>query len=71
MWLFERRTIKLKAIPPPSIGYATSAPPPILVTPDANQYVCGNCSAVLMIADDDEVNGVIVRCRECGRYNQA
>jgi predicted Zn finger-like uncharacterized protein len=71
MWLFDRRTIKLKAVSPPSVAYASSAPPPLVVTPDANHYVCGHCGTVLMIADDHEVNGVIVRCRECGRYDRA
>jgi hypothetical protein len=65
------RIIKLGVISPPSVGYATSAPPPIVVGPDTNQNVCGSCDTLLMIADDDEVNGLIVRCRECGRYNEA
>jgi DNA-directed RNA polymerase subunit RPC12/RpoP len=66
----EWRTLKLRVIPPPSIGYVTSAPPPITVTPNANQYLCGECGTLLVIADDDEIHGLIVRCRECGRYNQ-
>ena len=65
------RIIKLRVISPPSVGYATSAPPPIVIGPDTNQYVCGSCGTFFMIADDDEVNGLIVRCRECGRYNEA
>jgi DNA-directed RNA polymerase subunit M/transcription elongation factor TFIIS len=40
------------------------------VTPDANQYLCGECGTLLVVADDDEVHGLIVRCRECGRYNE-
>jgi DNA-directed RNA polymerase subunit RPC12/RpoP len=66
----EWRTLKLRVIPRPSIGYVTSAPPPITVTPNANQYLCGECGTLLVIADDDEIHGLIVRCRECGRYNQ-
>jgi DNA-directed RNA polymerase subunit RPC12/RpoP len=67
---WEARTLKLRVIPPPGIGYATSAPPPLIVTPNANRYVCGQCGTLLVVADDDEVHGLIVRCRECGRYNQ-
>jgi DNA-directed RNA polymerase subunit RPC12/RpoP len=67
---WEWRTLKLRVIPPPSIGYVTSAPPAITVTPNANQYLCGECGTLLVVAADDEVHGLIVRCRACGRYNQ-
>jgi DNA-directed RNA polymerase subunit RPC12/RpoP len=66
----ESRTIRLRVITPPSIGYVSSAPPPITVTRNGNEYVCGQCSTLLVIADDDEIYGLTVRCRECGRYNQ-
>ena len=65
----EWRTVKLRVVPPPSIGYVTSAPPAITVSAETNQYLCGQCSTLLVIADDDQVHGLIVRCRECGRYN--
>ena len=66
---WEWRTLKLRVIPPPSVGYVTSAPPPITVSNDSNRYICGQCGTLLVIADDDQVHGLIVRCRECGRYN--
>jgi DNA-directed RNA polymerase subunit RPC12/RpoP len=66
----EWRSLKLRVIPPPSVGYVTSAPPPITVTAETNQYLCGQCGTVLVIADDDQIHGLIVRCRECGRYNE-
>jgi len=65
----ETRTIRLRVITPPSIGYVTSAPAVIIVTPNGNRYLSGECETALGVADDDEVHGLIVRCRECGRYN--
>jgi DNA-directed RNA polymerase subunit RPC12/RpoP len=46
------------------------APSPITVTAETNRYVCGQCGTLLVIADDDQVHGLVVRCRECGRYNE-
>jgi RNase P subunit RPR2 len=67
---WEPRTFRLRVIRPPSIGYVLSAPPAITVTPDTNRYLCGDCGTPLVIAEDGEVHGLIVRCRECGRYNE-
>jgi hypothetical protein len=67
---WETRTIRLRVIRPPSIGYVTSAPPPITVTPNGNRCLCGECGTLLVVADDDQVHGLTVRCRECGQYNQ-
>jgi hypothetical protein len=64
------RTVKLKVIPPPSTGYVVSAPPAIIVSEHSNYYTCGQCGTVLVVADDNQIHGIIVRCRECGRYNQ-
>lgn len=64
------RTLSLKVITPPGTGYVTSAPPPVTVTPDADRYVCGACGTTLLIAATHEVHGLMLRCRECGRYNK-
>ena len=66
----EWRTLKLRVIPPPGIGYVVPAQPPITVAENTNHYLCGQCGTLLVIADDDQVHGLIVRCRECGRYNE-
>ena len=66
----EWRTLKLRVIPPPGVGYVVPAPPPITVAENTNHYLCGQCGTLLVIADDDQVHGLIVRCRECGRYNE-
>jgi len=66
----EWRTLRLRVISPPSVGYVTSAPPTITVTAETNRYLCGQCGTLLLVADDDQVHGLIVRCRECGRYNE-
>ncbi len=63
-------TLKLRVIPPPGVGYVVPAPPPITVAENTNHYLCGQCGTLLVIADDDQVHGLIVRCRECGRYNE-
>jgi DNA-directed RNA polymerase subunit RPC12/RpoP len=68
---WECRTLKFRVIRPPSIGYVTSAPPPIIVTPNTNRYLCEECGTLLVIADDDAIHGLIIRCKECGRYNAA
>ncbi len=66
----ERRTLTLRVIPPPGVGHVVPAPPPITVAENTNHYLCGQCGTLLVIADDDQVHGLIVRCRECGRYNE-
>jgi transcription elongation factor Elf1 len=66
----DGRTVKLKVIAPPGTGYVVSAPPPIVVSRHSNSYTCGQCGTTLVVADDDQIHGIIVKCRECGRYNQ-
>jgi hypothetical protein len=59
---WESRTLRLRVIRPPSVGYVVSAPPAITVTPETNQYVCGACGTLLLVAADDEIHGLTVRC---------
>jgi DNA-directed RNA polymerase subunit RPC12/RpoP len=60
---------KLKVIEAPRTGQVISAPPPIVTSDQSNQYVCGHCGTLLVIAEDDQLHGLVVQCRECGSYN--
>ena len=63
------KTIRLKVIKAPAIGYAIQAPPPIVASEHSNQYLCGNCGTLLAIAEANQLHDLIVQCRRCGAYN--
>src|SRR5262249_35636716 len=62
-------TFKLKVIEAPRTGQVISAPPPIVASDHSNYYVCGHCGTLLVVAESDQLHGLVVRCRECGSYN--
>jgi DNA-directed RNA polymerase subunit RPC12/RpoP len=65
------RVFKLKVVAAPATGCAIQAPPPITVSVSANtnHYLCGSCGTLLVIADNGQVHGLVVQCRECGHYS--
>ena len=65
----EWRTVKLRVVPPPSIGYVTSAPPAITVSAETNQYLCGQCSTLLVIAER-RVSGRLVKPAGCQQITE-
>ena len=63
------QTFRLKVIKAPAIGYAIQAPPPIVASEHSNQYICGNCGTLLVIAEAGQLHGLVAHCRMCGAYN--
>jgi len=66
---FHSKARKLKVIESPRTGHVIDAPPPIVASDQSNHYLCGHCGTLLVIADADQLHGLVVRCRECGSYN--
>src|SRR5262249_17451375 len=63
------KTRELKVIESPQTGQVISAPPPIVASDQSNHYLCGHCGTLLVVAEDDQLHGLVVRCRECGSHN--
>jgi DNA-directed RNA polymerase subunit RPC12/RpoP len=64
------QSVPLKVVEAPGTGYAIQAPPPITVSAHTNHYLCGHCGTLLVIADEGDLRGLVVQCRDCGYYNQ-
>ena len=62
--------IKLKVISAPSVGHVLLAPPVLMASDHSVDYVCGRCEVILMHADQDQVHGVLIQCKNCGSYNK-
>jgi DNA-directed RNA polymerase subunit RPC12/RpoP len=61
--------IALKLIPSPSAQHIISAPPVLVASTHTVDYVCGDCGAVLMHAEDGQVRNLVIHCVACGSYN--
>jgi DNA-directed RNA polymerase subunit RPC12/RpoP len=46
-----------------------SAPPVLIASTNIVDYICGDCGAVLMHAEQGQVDNLVVHCTECGSYN--
>jgi DNA-directed RNA polymerase subunit RPC12/RpoP len=72
LWIaspYGSKVRKLKVIEAPRSGHVIDAPPAIVASDQSNHYVCGHCGTLLVVAEDDQLHGLVVRCRECGHYN--
>ena len=61
----------LKVVPAPLVLSAVNEAPPVweAVSPTV-EYTCGNCSAVLMRANEDKpIHALIIRCTSCDTCN--
>jgi hypothetical protein len=45
------------------------APPTLILAIDGNEYLCGYCRTLLLVAKSPELGGAVVHCQNCGRYN--
>jgi DNA-directed RNA polymerase subunit RPC12/RpoP len=54
---------------PPEGRYARDAPPVPSAGDNTLDYCCGECGALLMHADDQEVHNLIIRCTDCKSFN--
>jgi DNA-directed RNA polymerase subunit RPC12/RpoP len=61
--------IALNVVIAPSIGLVLEAPPVLVASDHSVDYTCGRCATVLLHADDGQVHGVLIHCRNCGSYN--
>jgi DNA-directed RNA polymerase subunit RPC12/RpoP len=61
----------LKLIPSPSAHHIISALPVLVASTHTVDYVCGDCGAVLMHADEGQVHNRVIHCVVCGSYNAA
>lgn len=60
----------LKVVEAPEDGSVLQAPPLLVLSLDGTRYRCGRCGTVLLVARFGEANGFVVRCANCGRYNE-
>jgi hypothetical protein len=59
----------LKLVPMPWARYIVSAPPVLIASTNTIDYICSNCGAVLMHAEEGQVHNLIIHCTGCGSYN--
>ena len=45
------------------------APPALVASERTVDYTCGRCGAVLLQAEEGQVHGFLLRCRDCGSFN--
>ena len=65
----EHPRVAMKLVPTPWAHHIVSAPPVLIASTSTVDYICGNCGAVLMHAEEGQVHNLIIRCTECGSYN--
>jgi hypothetical protein len=59
----------LKLVTPPFLGGVLEVPPTLNASDHTVDFVCGNCDALLMYAEHDQVHNVTIHCLACGSYN--
>ena len=67
----ERQRVALKLVPTPWAQRIVSAPPVLIASTNTVDYVCGDCGAVLMHAEEGQVHNLVIHCTECGSYNKS
>ena len=60
---------RLRVLTTPFVGHAIDAPPILNASDNTVDFVCGNCSAVLMYGEHGQVHNVTIHCLACGSYN--
>lgn len=63
------RKIGLKVVPAPGIGHVLDAPPVLMASEHSVDYTCGHCQTILLHAEEGQVHGLLIRCKQCGSYN--
>jgi hypothetical protein len=54
----------------PNAGSALEAPPTVILTANGTRYRCGHCGTVLAIAEVGALQGFVIHCLGCDRYNE-
>ena len=65
----EHSRSPLRVIDRPALGTTVAAPPVLNASSHTIDFTCGRCGMVLMHAEEDQVFGVVIECRECGAFN--
>ena len=60
---------KLKIVEATGMEHALHAPPVLVASSNTIDFVCGNCGAVLLHAEDNQVHGLFIRCTKCESLN--
>ena len=63
------RKIPLNVVTAPASGAVLEAPPVLIASEHSVDYACGRCGTVVLHANEGQVDGVLIRCRNCGSYN--
>ena len=64
-----KKRVPLRVIPAPAVGHIVSAPPTLMASSHTVEYTCGRCGVVLLHAEEEQIHGVLIQCKECGSYN--
>ena len=64
------RKLRLSVTVAPATGNILQAPPVLIASNHSIDYTCGRCDTILLHAGEDQVHGLLIRCRNCGSYNQ-
>lgn len=60
---------RLRVVEAKGIENTVTAPPILYANSHTIDFVCGNCGAVLLHAEDDQVHGLFIRCTKCESLN--
>jgi predicted RNA-binding Zn-ribbon protein involved in translation (DUF1610 family) len=60
---------RLRVVEAKGIENSVSAPPILYASSHTMDFVCGNCGAVLLHAEDNQVHGLFIHCTKCGATN--
>ena len=59
----------LRVVEARGIEHTVDAPPILYASSHTIDFVCGNCGAVLLHAEDNQVHGLFIRCTQCESLN--
>jgi hypothetical protein len=62
----SKRKLKVVAAPTKPVELAA---PPILDAYGSLEFSCGDCDTPMLIADEGQILGVLIRCSACGAVN--
>jgi predicted RNA-binding Zn-ribbon protein involved in translation (DUF1610 family) len=67
--MMENPQRTLKIVEATGIEHTVNAPPVLMASSHTIDFVCGNCGAVLLHAEDNQVHGLFIHCTNCGATN--
>jgi predicted RNA-binding Zn-ribbon protein involved in translation (DUF1610 family) len=67
--MMENPQRTLRVVESKGIENLVNAPPVLMASSHTIDFVCGNCGAVLLHAEDNQVHGLFIHCTKCGSTN--